>query len=127
MASRRSYGTGSLYVRKDSTGRETWYGKWHSNGRRVKRAIGPKRVDGSRDGLTRAQAEAELRRLMAETQPKPLVGERLDVEEVAPGIGCTLSGSAASAQRWRTSRARSAFTWDRSSLAGRSTRSPRRT
>jgi len=83
MAARRSYGTGSLYVRKDSTGRETWYGKWHSNGRRVKRAIGPKRVDGSRDGLTRAQAEAELRRLMAETQPKPLVGERLDVEEVA--------------------------------------------
>src|SRR5215213_6499370 len=64
---RRSYGTGSLQLRVDRNGRETWYAQWRSNGRRVKRAIGPKRADGSRDGLTRTQAEAELRRLMAET------------------------------------------------------------
>ena len=74
MAARRSYGTGSLTVRADSAGRETWYGKWHSNGRRVKRRVGPKRAEGGRDGLTRAQAEAELRRLMAEVQVTPAVG-----------------------------------------------------
>ncbi len=38
---RRSYGTGSLDVRTDSAGRETWYGKWHANGRRVKRTHRP--------------------------------------------------------------------------------------
>ena len=59
---RRSYGSGSLLVRCDGRGRETWYGSWRIGGRRVKRALGPKRSTGSRDGLTRAQAEAELRR-----------------------------------------------------------------
>src|SRR5215217_3268293 len=82
MAARRSYGTGSLFERADSAGRETWYGQWHSNGRRVKRRIGPKRADGARDGLTRSQAEAELRRLMAEVTVDPVAGERLDVAEV---------------------------------------------
>jgi integrase len=76
---RRSYGTGSLDVRTDSAGRETWYGKWHANGRRVKRKIGPKRTEGSRDGLTRAQAEAELRRLMAEVRVVAAVGHSLTV------------------------------------------------
>jgi integrase len=83
MVARRSYGTGSLYVREDATGRETFYGQWHSNGRRVKRRIGAKRADGSRNGLTRAQAEAELRRLIAETVPTARLGERLTVAEVA--------------------------------------------
>jgi integrase len=60
--SRRSYGSGSLFVRRDASGEESWYGKWYSAGRRVKRKIGPKRERGSRDGLTRAQAERELQR-----------------------------------------------------------------
>ena len=60
--SRRSYGSGSLFVRRDATGEESWYGKWYSGGRRVKRKIGPKRQRGSREGLTRAQAERELQR-----------------------------------------------------------------
>lgn len=76
---RRSYGTGSLIVRVDSGGAETWYGKWHANGRRVKRKVGPKRTEGNRDGLTRPQAEAELRRLMAEVQVTPTVGHSLTV------------------------------------------------
>jgi integrase len=80
VAARRSYGTGSLYVRVDSAGRESWYGKWHSNGRRVKRRVGPKRAEGSRNGLTRAQAEGELRRLMAEVQATPTVGHSLTVD-----------------------------------------------
>jgi integrase len=78
---RRSYGTGSLYVRADRNGRETWYGHWRVNGRQLKRRVGPKRVAGSRDGLTRPQAEAELRRLMStETASKP-VAQRLGVHE----------------------------------------------
>jgi integrase len=82
MAARRSYGTGSLFVREDTAGRESWYGSWHAEGRRVKRRIGPKRGEGSREGLTRRQAEAELRRLIAETPAVAPVGERLTVEEL---------------------------------------------
>src|SRR5829696_1955366 len=81
MAARRSYGTGSLYERADRTGRVSWYGQWHAAGRRHKRRIGTKRADGTRDGLTRAQAEAQLRGLMAEAQPAAPTGERVDVAE----------------------------------------------
>jgi integrase len=66
---RRSYGSGSLFVRADSRGRETWYGGWRADGRQVKRRLGPKRMEGSRDGLTRAQAERELRRLIDSETP----------------------------------------------------------
>jgi integrase len=83
VAARRSYGSGSLYVRTDRAGRATWYGHWRVNGRQAKRRIGPKREDGTRDGLTRTQAEAELRRIISETQVRPSVGERLTVDEVA--------------------------------------------
>ena len=82
MTARRSYGTGSLYVREDSAGRETWYGRWHANGSRVKRRIGLKRTEGATDGLTRTQAEAKLRELMAEVQVSARAGERLTVAEV---------------------------------------------
>lgn len=82
MAARRSYGTGSLYVRADRNGRETWVGHWRSNGRQVKRAIGPKRAAGSRDGLTRPQAEAEMRRLIATVSVAPVVGAQLTIGEL---------------------------------------------
>lgn len=80
---RRPHGTGSLYVRKDAAGRETWYGHWRQNGRQVKRKIGLKRTAGSREGLTRSQAEAELRKKIGEVQVKPRVGEKLTVGEVS--------------------------------------------
>ena len=64
---RRSHGTGSLYARSDSAGRQSWYGQWRAGGRRHKRCLGPVRSPGARDGLTRTQAEAKLRRLIAET------------------------------------------------------------
>jgi integrase len=57
-------------------------GKWRSNGRQVKRRIGLKRVNGTRDGLTRRQAEAELRKLMAEVTAPRAVGERLTIAEL---------------------------------------------
>jgi hypothetical protein len=82
---RRSYGTGSLYVHAGKTGRRSWYARWYSGGKRARRAIGPKREPGSPDGLTRAEAEAELRRLMHDAQAVQdrasltvaVVGERL--------------------------------------------------
>ena len=61
---RRPYGAGSLYARGD-----VWYAHWRADGGlQVKRRVGPMRVEGSREGLTRRQAEAELRRLIAEQQ-----------------------------------------------------------
>lgn len=79
---RRSYGTGSLHVRADANGRETYYGSWYVGRRRVKRKIGPKRLDGTRDGLTRAQAERRLRELMGEVVPSVAADSRRSVAEV---------------------------------------------
>jgi len=62
---RRSYGSGQLFLRADANGRETYYGSWWVGTTRVKRRIGLKRRAGSADGLTRTQAEAELRRKIA--------------------------------------------------------------
>jgi integrase len=81
-AQRRSYGTGTLFERTDSAGRVTWYGKWRHNGTQVKRRIGPKRSEGSREGLTRRAAEAELRRLIGEVKPIAPVAEALTIAEV---------------------------------------------
>ena len=78
---RRSYGTGSLYVRTDRNDRETWYGYWRTSGREVRRRIGLRRTAALRDGLTRAQAEAELRRLIGEVKVEPRSGELLTVEQ----------------------------------------------
>jgi hypothetical protein len=58
---RRSYGSGSLWPEKRKKG-EVWYASWWAGPVRVKRKIGPKRGPGSSDGLTRAEAERELRR-----------------------------------------------------------------
>ena len=70
---RRSYGTGSLFVRVDGRGVQTWYAQWRVGGRLVKRRIGPKRRSTSADGLTKGQAERELRRLIDSVKPAPVV------------------------------------------------------
>jgi hypothetical protein len=83
MATRRSYGTGSLWERTDQGGSVTFYGEWRADGRKVRRRVGPKRAEGGRDGLTRAQAERELRRLMAEIVPTPhAAGDALTIAEL---------------------------------------------
>jgi hypothetical protein len=76
---RRPRGTGALFVKKDSAGRETWYGKWRVGTVQVKRRIGPKRVPSTREGLTRTQAEAELRRMIGSVAATGR--DRLTVEE----------------------------------------------
>lgn len=72
---RRAYGSGSLYPHRGS-----WYAKWYVGTRQVKRKIGRQRKRGSREGLTKAQAEKEMRRLMRELKPTPQ--ERLTLREV---------------------------------------------
>lgn len=61
--SHRPYGTGSLLELRGA-----WYGQWRVAGRQVKRKLGPKRESGSRQGLTRRQAETRLRTLMQEVR-----------------------------------------------------------
>ncbi|MFN8203589.1 MAG: site-specific integrase [Solirubrobacteraceae bacterium] len=73
---KRAYGSGSIVVKG-----QTYYGKWRwPDGRQVKRALGPIRQPGSREGLTKAQAEARLRKLMAE-EVAPAITDRLTVEQ----------------------------------------------
>jgi len=72
---RRSYGTGTLYVKAGA-----YYGRWRVGDRRVNRRLGPVRQPGSRDGLTRREAEAELRRQVEAVTVTPSC-ERLTVGE----------------------------------------------
>jgi integrase len=72
---RRPYGTGSLFVHRDA-----WYGKWYVGSRQVKRKVGARRSSPRNNGLTKAEAERELRRLMRVTRATPL--ERLTLREV---------------------------------------------
>jgi hypothetical protein len=128
MAARRSYGTGSLIVRSDHNGRGAWYGKWRANGRQVMRKIGPKRGGEAKDGLTVLQAEAELRRLIAETSVRPVVGELLTVAEVGRRYLARMPNDAdGSPPRAGTSRARYGSTSCRSSGVALWTRSALRT
>ena len=80
-ASRRPRGTGALFVKRDSAGRETWYGKWWIGNAQVKRRIGPKRVPSTREGLTRTQAEAQLRKLIGSVEHVAARRERITIEE----------------------------------------------
>ena len=60
-SAKRAYGSGSIVERRGD-----WYGKWRVGGRQVFRKLGPKRTPGRADGLTKSQAEARLRELIAE-------------------------------------------------------------
>lgn len=77
---RRQAGTGSLLIRTDKAGRETWYGKIWVGTRQVKRKLGWKRQPGSQDGLTARQAERALRELMAELAATPHPQEKILLE-----------------------------------------------
>jgi hypothetical protein len=80
---RRPAGTCSLYIRRDKAGRESWYAQWRdASGRQVKRATGPKRKPGTRIGLTKPQAERELRRLIDRELAAVNRHERFSVAEV---------------------------------------------
>ena len=78
----RPRGTGSLYIRKDSAGRETWYGRVfiRREDKHRKKALGLKRQPGSASGLTRSQAERALRAFADECESAPTIVERMTVE-----------------------------------------------
>lgn len=73
---KRTYGLGSVFIHRGA-----WYGRWWADGTRLKRRLGPIREVGSRDGLTRKQAEMVLRRLMSEVRVV-LPEERITYKEV---------------------------------------------
>ncbi|TMK99483.1 MAG: site-specific integrase [Actinobacteria bacterium] len=67
MAERRRAGTGHLYERVGA-----YYGRWRTpDGRLLNRKVGEMRSSGERNGLTRAQAEREFRRMQEEEERTP--------------------------------------------------------
>jgi integrase len=80
---RRAHGTGSLYPVVGSGGRETWYGRWYIGRKRVQRRIGPKRRRGDTAGLTKSEAETELRRMRLASEEAPPPETTVTVEEAA--------------------------------------------
>src|SRR5438309_1509296 len=85
MADKRRAGTGCLYEKAG-----TYYGRWRtSDGRQLHRKIGHMRTPGERDGLTRAAAEREFRRMQdtEEHDPRPARGAPLPtVDELATSL-----------------------------------------
>jgi hypothetical protein len=61
MGARRPDGTGSLVIRRGS-----YYGQWRAGGRQVMHKLGAVRQPGTRDELTRTQAEGQLRQRMGQ-------------------------------------------------------------
>jgi ribosomal protein L19E len=70
-------------IRTDSRGRQSYYGRWRIEGHHAQRRLGPVRAPGTRTGLTRAAAEAELRRQVEATTVVRSAGDRLTVAEAA--------------------------------------------
>src|SRR3954451_9992154 len=69
MTARRSYGTGSLLITGRADGTKVYTGKFRDNsGQQIKRLIGPVRTPHEPDGLTKTQAEAPVRELIASVQ-----------------------------------------------------------
>ena len=63
-----------------TAGAETWYGQRRVGAKLVKRRLGAKRRPGERTGMTKAQAERELRRLI-DAEVAVATHSRLDVDE----------------------------------------------
>ena len=81
----RPHGTGQLYVKYGA-----YYGRWRApDGRLLNRRIGKVRARGESDGLTRAQAERGLRRLIEAESSRPpgrRSNGRATVDEVADAL-----------------------------------------
>ncbi len=79
---RRERGDGSLTLRLNAKGGETWIGFWRQDGRGVMRTVGKKRSKVHPDGLTPAQAEAAFRKLREQTSASPRRVNRRTFAEV---------------------------------------------
>lgn len=81
MSAKRPYGAGALFEKHGA-----WYGRWRlPDGRRLSRRVGPVRQPGTDEGLTRREAEAQLRKLMLaeEIAPTPKAAARHTVDDAA--------------------------------------------
>jgi hypothetical protein len=81
---KRGYGTGHLYEKSGC-----YYGRWRTlDGRYLNRKVGARRVPGETDGLTRAQAERQFRKMQEaeELTPRPPVGRVRTVEEMGRSL-----------------------------------------
>lgn len=84
MSAVSRYGEGRVYERAEAGGAVSFYGRWYTaDGRRVHRKLGWKRSAGHADGLTVAQAKAELRRRMEGDQAAPTRPDRIGFREAA--------------------------------------------
>src|SRR4051812_14765303 len=100
---RRSYGSGSLYIAK---GTSVYVGHFRdSAGRQVKRRIGPVRTAYHPDGLTKRQAEARLRELMATAQAAPPVTAARTLQVAADAFLAHLEATGIKASSVRAYRA----------------------
>lgn len=83
--SKRAYGTGHLYEKSGG-----YYGRWRTlDGQLLNRKVGQIRRPGESDGLTRPQAERELRRMQdaEERAPKPARGvQSPTVDEIGDSL-----------------------------------------
>src|SRR3954471_15568948 len=105
---RRSYGTGSLLV-VSRAGGPVYFGKFRDgSGQQVKRRIGPVRTPHEPDGLTKTQAEARLRDLIATSATTEVANAR--TLEAAAGAWLThLEATGTKASSLRAYRA--ALSW----------------
>jgi hypothetical protein len=119
VAKKRTYGTGQLYEKHGA-----YYGRWWTlDGRQPNRRIGPVRTPGSKDGLTRAQAEAAFRRVQDEEERAPRLARGMvvpTVDDIADSLRARSSDCAAcAAPTSRVASRCSACTSPRASANGR--------
>jgi len=81
IASDRSAGFRRTHPARGYVKAGNWYGRWWVGDQRVKRKLGAVRDPGSRTGLTKSQAEREMRRRMDAETASVSVGDRLTVSQ----------------------------------------------
>ena len=70
-AMKRPYGMGHIYEKSGA-----YYGRWHTpDGRRRNKRLGPVRLPGSSQGLTRVMAEHALRRAQEDEPAAPATAD----------------------------------------------------
>ena len=77
MTDRRRHGQGALWQEQRVKG-AVWCGQISLNGVQRQRVLGPMRRPGTKDGLTRAQAERALREFRADAEQTARAGHGWD-------------------------------------------------
>jgi len=103
--SRRPQGTGSLIITTGTDGTRVYHAKFRGNaGQQIKRRIGIVRTPHKPDGLTKAQAEARLRDVIATTEASAPVEHARTLEAAADAWLAHLQATGIKASSIRTYR-----------------------